>query len=66
MSASVLGWQIWCWLAYWIIAGALQAYDYYERYMSSEFRLERLEHSFAEAALNSLRMQLDPIFSLMR
>jgi two-component system LytT family sensor kinase len=62
MSASVLGWQIWCWLVYWIIAGALQAYGYYERYMSSELRLERLEHSFAEARLNSLRMQLDPHF----
>ena len=61
-SASVLGWQIWCWLVYWIIAGALQAYGYYERYMSSELRLERMEHSFAEARLNSLRMQLDPHF----
>ena len=30
--------------------------------MSSELRLERLEHSFAEARLNSLRMQLDPHF----
>jgi signal transduction histidine kinase len=61
-SVSVLGWQIWCWLVYWIIAGALQAYGYYERYMGSELRLERLEHSFAEARLNSLRMQLDPHF----
>jgi signal transduction histidine kinase len=61
-SVSVLGWQIWCWLVYWIIAGALQAYGYYERYMSSELQLERLEHSFAEARLNSLRMQLDPHF----
>jgi len=61
-SASVLGWQVWCWLVYWIIAGALQAYGYYERYMGSELRLERLEHSFAEARLNSLRMQLDPHF----
>jgi two-component system LytT family sensor kinase len=59
---SVLGWQLWSWLIYWVIAGALQAYRYYERYMSSELRLERLEHSFAEARLNSLRMQLDPHF----
>jgi two-component system LytT family sensor kinase len=62
MSPAVLGWQIWSWLIYWVIAGALQAYRYYERYMSSELRLERLEHSFAEARLNSLRMQLDPHF----
>jgi two-component system LytT family sensor kinase len=61
-SPSVLGWQIWCWMVYWIIAGALQAYSYYQRYLSSELRLERLEHSFAEARLNSLRMQLDPHF----
>jgi two-component system, LytTR family, sensor kinase len=57
-----LGWQLWSWLIYWVIGGALQAYRYYERYMSSELRLERLEHSFAEARLNSLRMQLDPHF----
>jgi two-component system, LytTR family, sensor kinase len=62
MSPSSIGWQIWSWLVYWVIAGALQAYRYYERYMSSELRLERLEHSFAEARLNSLRMQLDPHF----
>jgi len=59
---EVIGWQIWSWLVYWAIAGALQAYGYYERYMSSELRLERLEHSFAAARLNSLRMQLDPHF----
>ena len=62
LSPSVLGWQVWCWMVYWIIAGALQAYRYYKRYLSSELRLERLEHSFAEARLNALRMQLDPHF----
>ncbi len=62
LSPSVLGWQIWCWMVYWIIAGAVQAYRYYERYVNSELRLERLEHSFAEARLNALRMQLDPHF----
>lgn len=61
-SAAVVGWQIWCWLIYWIILGGLQAYQYYERYMNSELRLERLEHSFSEARLNALRMQLDPHF----
>ena len=61
-SPSVIGWQIWCWLIYWVILGALQAYQYYERYMNSELRLERLEHSFSEARLNALRMQLDPHF----
>jgi two-component system LytT family sensor kinase len=61
-SPAVVGWQIWCWLIYWIILGGLQAYQYYERYMNSELRLERLEHSFSEARLNALRMQLDPHF----
>ncbi len=62
ISPSVIGWQIWCWLVYWIIVGGLQAYSYYKRYLSSELQLERLEHSFAAARLNALRMQLDPHF----
>ncbi|MGB6194126.1 MAG: sensor histidine kinase [Terracidiphilus sp.] len=61
-TPAVVGWQLWCWLIYWVIAGAVQAYQYYERYMSSELRLERVEHNFAAARLNSLRMQLDPHF----
>ena len=61
-TAAVIGWQIWCWLIYWIILGGIQAYQYYQRYMASELRLERLEHSFSEARLNALRMQLDPHF----
>jgi signal transduction histidine kinase len=61
-SIAALGWQLWFWLIYWIVAGAIQAYRYYERYMNTELRLERLEHSFSEARLNALRMQLDPHF----
>ncbi len=62
MSPAALGWQLWCGLIYWVILGGLQAYQYYERFVSSELRLERLEHSFSEARLNALRMQLDPHF----
>jgi signal transduction histidine kinase len=62
VSFANLGWFLWSWLICVLIIGALQSYRYYERYMSSELRLERLEHSFAEARLNSLRMQLDPHF----
>jgi signal transduction histidine kinase len=62
LSPAVIGWQIWCWLIYWVILGGIQAYQYYQRYMNSELRLERLEHSFSEARLNALRMQLDPHF----
>lgn len=57
-----LGWFLWSWLICWLIVGGLQAYRYYERYVNSELRLERLEHSFSEARLNALRMQLDPHF----
>jgi len=56
------GWFIWSCLIYWMIAGGLQAYRYYERYMSSELQLERLEKSYSQARLNALRMQLDPHF----
>jgi two-component system, LytTR family, sensor kinase len=45
-----------------VILGGVQAYQYYTRYVNSELRLERLEHSFSEARLNALRMQLDPHF----
>jgi sensor histidine kinase YesM len=62
LSFSNLGWYLWSWLICGLIVGAVLAYRYYERYMNSELRLERLEHSFAEARLNSLRMQLDPHF----
>ncbi len=61
-SPGVIGWQIWFSLIYWIILGGLQAWQYYERYINSELRLERLERSFSEARLNALRMQLDPHF----
>ena len=61
-SRMMIGWQLWFWLIYWIVAGAIQAYQYYKRYMNTELRLERLEHSYSEARLNALRMQLDPHF----
>ena len=55
-------WFLWSCLIYWMITGALQAYRYYERYMSSELQLERMEKSYSQARLNALRMQLDPHF----
>jgi signal transduction histidine kinase len=56
------GWLIWGCLIYWMITGALLAYRYYERFMSSEVQLERMEKSYSHARLNALRMQLDPHF----
>lgn len=61
-AMGMLGWYLWSWLIYCVIVGALQAYRYYERYLLSELRLERLERSFSQARLNALRMQLDPHF----
>ena len=62
MLKSAAGWFMWSCLIYWMIVGGLQAYRYYERYMSSELQLERMEKSYSQARLNALRMQLDPHF----
>jgi two-component system, LytTR family, sensor kinase len=62
MLKAGAGWFAWSCLIYWMIFGGLQAYRYYERYMSSELQLERLEKSYSQARLNALRMQLDPHF----
>ena len=59
---ALRGMFLWSWLVYWLIVGAWQAYQYYERYLASELRMERLERRFSEARLNALRMQLDPHF----
>jgi signal transduction histidine kinase len=57
-----LGWYLWSALIYAMIVGALQAYAYYRRFVSSELQVERLERNYTEARLNALRMQLDPHF----
>jgi two-component system LytT family sensor kinase len=63
LLASALGGMfLWNWLIYWLILGTWQVYRYYDRYIASELRLERLEKSFSDARLNALRMQLDPHF----
>jgi hypothetical protein len=59
---SAPGWFVWSLLVYWMIVGAMQAYRYYERYVGSELRLERMEKSYSQARLNALRAQLDPHF----
>lgn len=56
------GMFLWSVLIYCLIVGVFQAKLYYQRYLSSELRMERLERSFSEARLNALRMQLDPHF----
>jgi two-component system, LytTR family, sensor kinase len=59
---SLRGMFLWNWLIYWLILGAWQAHHYYDHYIVSELRLERLERNFSEARLNALRMQLEPHF----
>lgn len=53
---------LWSWVVYWVIFGARQTFRYYEHYLGSELRLERMERNFSQARLNALRMQLDPHF----
>ena len=53
---------LWNWVVYWVIFGVLETAQYYQHYLGSELRLERLERRFSEARLNALRMQLDPHF----
>jgi len=62
LADSLRGMFLWNWLIYWLILGAWQAHHYYEHYVASELRLERLERNFSEARLNALRMQLEPHF----
>ena len=62
LLSALRGMFLWSWLVYWLIVGAWQAYQYYQRYLSTELRMERLERRFTEARLNALRMQLDPHF----
>ena len=52
----------WNLLVYGLIVGVWRAYQYQQRYVRAELRTQRLERNFAEARLQSLRMQLDPHF----
>lgn len=62
LSGALRGMFLWSWLVYWLILVARQVYQYYDHYLSSELRMERLERRFSDARLNALRMQLDPHF----
>jgi LytS/YehU family sensor histidine kinase len=62
LMSALRGGILWSWLVYWLILGARLTFRYYEQYVASELRLERMERSFSEARLNALRMQLDPHF----
>jgi signal transduction histidine kinase len=59
---AIGGMYLWGSLVYWAIVGGAISLDYYERFVTSELRRERLERRFSEARLNNLRLQLDPHF----
>jgi two-component sensor histidine kinase len=50
------------WGTYCAIIGILQTLKYYNRYMSSQVELARVEKRFVESHLNALRLQLEPHF----
>ena len=56
------GMMLWSLLVYWLILGGWLAKQYYQRYLSSELRLARLERLSTEARMHALRLQLDPHF----
>jgi two-component sensor histidine kinase len=62
LTNALGGMILWAWLVYWLILGAWLAKQYYERYLSSELKRERMERLSTEARLHSLRLQLDPHF----
>jgi two-component system, LytTR family, sensor kinase len=62
LTNALGGMYLWGWLIYWVILGAWLALSYYEQFVTSELRRERLERRFSEARLNNLRLQLDPHF----
>lgn len=59
---ALRGGFVWGLLVYALIVGVLQVSLYHSRYVSAELHVERLQRSFSEARLNTLRMQLDPHF----
>lgn len=62
MKEALRGGFLWCLLVYLLIVGAWHSIRYSRQFLSSELRVERLERSYSEARLNTLRMQLDPHF----
>jgi signal transduction histidine kinase len=50
------------WGTYCAIIGVLQTFKYYNRYLSSQVELARVEKRLVESHLNALRLQLEPHF----
>jgi two-component sensor histidine kinase len=50
------------WITYCAFAGILHAFKFYNRLMTSQVELERVEKRLVESRLNALRLQLEPHF----
>jgi two-component system, LytTR family, sensor kinase len=50
------------WFTYCAFIGALQTFKFYNRYLTSQLELERVEKRLIESRLNALRLQLEPHF----
>ena len=50
------------WMVYCSFVGIVQAFKFYDRFVSSQFELERAEKKLVESHLNALRFQLEPHF----
>ena len=50
------------WATYCAVVGVLQAFRFYNRYLTGQLQLERVEKSLLKSRLNGLRLQLEPHF----
>ena len=50
------------WTTYCAFIGILQAFNFYNRFLTSQLNLERVEKRLIESRLNTLRLQLEPHF----
>ena len=50
------------WMTYGALVGVVQTFKFYNRYLTSQLDLERVEKRLIESRLNALRLQLEPHF----
>jgi signal transduction histidine kinase len=50
------------WMTYAAFIGVVQSFKFYNRYLTSQLQLERVEKRLIESRLNALRLQLEPHF----
>jgi signal transduction histidine kinase len=50
------------WMTYGAFIGVVQTFKFYNRYLTSQLALERVEKRLIESRLNALRLQLEPHF----